>query len=61
MLLLLSVVRPSIEYSSEVWDKRQTNALESILLGGAKKFCVLEPVMRQLEWSRRHQSKLKWW
>ena len=38
-LLLLSVLRPSIEYGSEVWkcNNSQTSALESILLGGAKK------------------------
>ena len=34
-LLLLSVLRPSIEYGSEVWkcNKSQASALESILLG----------------------------
>ena len=38
-LLLLSVLRPSIEYGSEVWkcNKSQASALESILLGGSKK------------------------
>ena len=38
-LLLLSVIRPSIEYGSEVWEsyKVQTNALESVVLGGGKK------------------------
>ena len=38
-LLLLSVVRPSLEYGSEIWDcnKSQARALESIILGGAKK------------------------
>ena len=38
-LLLLSVIRPSIEYGSEVWEsnKGQTNALESAVLGGAQK------------------------
>ena len=37
-LLLLSVVRPSLEYGSEVWEgnKSQAAALESILLGGGK-------------------------
>ena len=37
-LLLLSVLRPSIEYGSEVWkcNKSQASALESLLLGGAK-------------------------
>ena len=38
-LLLLSGVRPSLEYDSEIRDcnKSQTRALESIILGGAKK------------------------
>ena len=37
-LLLLSVVRPSIEYGSAVWDcnKNQASALEAIILSGAK-------------------------
>ena len=37
--LLLSVVRPSLEYGSEIWDCNisQARALESIILGGAKK------------------------
>ena len=38
-LLFLSVIRPSIEYSGEVWEgnKSQVGALESIILGGAKR------------------------
>ena len=38
-LLLLSIIRPSIECGSEVWEgnKGQTNALESVVLGEAKK------------------------
>ena len=52
-MLLLSVIRPSIEYGSEVWEsnKSQTNALESVVLGEAKKSlgALLKPVMRQLE------------
>ena len=37
-LLLLAVVRPALEYGSEVWEanKAQSAALESIVLGGAK-------------------------
>ena len=37
-LLLLSVLRPSIEYDSEVWrcNKSQASVLESILLGEQK-------------------------
>ena len=37
-MLLLSVLRPSLEYGSEVWES-QAAFLESIMLGGAK--CVL--------------------
>ena len=52
-LLLLSVIRPSLEYGSAVWEsnKGQTNALESVVFGGAKKSlgALLKPVMRQLE------------
>ena len=37
-LLLLPVIRPSIEYGSEVWEgnKSQAGSLESIILDGAK-------------------------
>ena len=37
--MLLSVIRPSIEYGSEVWEgnKRQAGSLESIILDGAKR------------------------
>ena len=33
------LIRPSIDYGSEVWEsnKGQTNALECVALGGAKK------------------------
>ena len=36
--LLLSVIRPSIEYGGEIWEgnKGQVAALESIVLGGQK-------------------------
>ena len=39
-LLLFSVIRPSIEYGSEVWEgnKSQAGSLESIILDGAKQF-----------------------
>ena len=39
-LLLLAVVRPTLEYGSEVWEanKTQAAALESVMLGGAKRF-----------------------
>ena len=36
---LTAVIRPSLEYGSEIWDckKSQARTLESILLGGPKK------------------------
>ena len=38
-LLLISVVRPTLEYGSEVWEgnKAQAAALESVMIGGAKR------------------------
>ena len=38
-MLLLSVLRPNLEYGSEVWEdnKSQAASLESIMLGGAKR------------------------
>ena len=38
-MLLLSVLHPSLEYGSEVWEgnKSQAASLESIMLGGAPK------------------------
>ena len=72
-LLLLSVVRPSIEYDSAVWDcnKNQASALEAIVLGGAKTFLAvhLKLVTRAVRGdmgadslsSRRDRAKLKWW
>ena len=37
-LLLLAVVRPTLDYGSEVWEanKTQEAVLESVMLGGAK-------------------------
>ena len=69
-LLLLSVVRPSIEYGSAVWDcnKNQASALEAITLGGVKllgcssKTCneaVRGDILGSLS-SRRDRAKLKW-
>ena len=72
-LLLLSVVRPSLEYGSEIWDcnKSQTRALESIILGGAKKILgCSSKTCNEAVWgdmgletfkSRRDRAKLKWW
>ena len=71
-LLLLSVVRPSLEYGSEVWEgnKGQAAALESVLLGGGKRIWVLFKdmhAMRQFDLGidtllgRRDEATLKWW
>ena len=72
-LLLLSVIRPSIEYGSEDWksNKGQTNALESVVLGGAKKIlgcssktcneAVRGDMGLEMLKSRRDKAKLQWW
>ena len=72
-LLLLSIVRPSIEYGSAVWDcnKNQASALEAIILGGAKKIlgCSCKTCNEAVRGdmsldslsSRRDRAKLKWW
>ena len=68
-LLLLSVLRPSIEYSGDVWkcNKSQASALESILLGGAgcsSKTCseaVRGYMGLETLKNRRDRAKLKWW
>ena len=72
-LLLLSVIRPSIEYGGEVWEgnKSQVDALESIILGGAKRILgcsskTCNEVVRgdmgiETLKSRRDRAKLKWW
>ena len=72
-LLLLSVIRPNIEYGSEVWEsnKGQTNALESFVLGGGKKILgcsskTCNEAVRGdmgLETLKSHtdKAKLKWW
>ena len=67
---MLSVVRPSLEYGSEIWDcnKSQARALESIILGGAKKILgCSSKTCNEAVWgdmgleSRRDRAKLKWW
>ena len=72
-LLLLSVFRPSIEHGSKVWkcNKSQASALESILLGGAKRIlgcssktcneAVRGDMGLETLKSRRDKAKLKWW
>ena len=71
--MLLSVLRSSIEYGSEVWkrNKSQASALELILLGGAKKIlgcssrtcneAVRGDMGLETLKSRRDKAKLKWW
>ena len=71
--LLLSVIRPSIQYGSEVWEgnKSQAGSLESIILDGAKRILgcsskTCNEVVRvdmglDTLQSRRDRAKLKWW
>ena len=51
--MLLSVIRPSIEYGCEVWEgnKSQASSLESIILDGAKQIlgCSSKTCNEQLE------------
>ena len=72
-LLLLSVIRPSIEYGSEVWEgnKSQAGSLESIILEGAKRIlgCSSKTCNEAVRGdmgldtlqSCRDRAKLKWW
>ena len=72
-LLLLSVIRPSIEYGSEVWEgnKSQAGSLESIILNGAKRIlgCSSKTCNEAVRGdmgldtlqNRRDRAKLKWW
>ena len=71
--LLLSVIRPSMEYGSEVWEgnKSQAGSLESIILDGAKRIlgCSSKICNKAVKGdmgldtlqSRRDSAKLKWW
>ena len=73
-LVLLSVIRPSIEYGGgEVWEgnKCQVDALESTILGGAKRIlgcssktcneAVRGDMGLETLKSRSDRAKLKWW
>ena len=71
-LLLLSVVRPTLEYGSEVWEgnKAQAGSLESVLLGGAKRILGCSRTSNEAVrgdmgldtlQGRRDKAKLKWW
>ena len=69
----MSVIRPSIEYGSEIWEgnKTNSNALESIILRGAKKIlgcssktcneAVRGDMGLETLRGRRDKAKLKWW
>ena len=72
-LLLLAVVRPTLEYGSEVWEanKAQAAALESVVLGGAKRIlgCSSRTCNGAFRGDMRLESlqgladkaKVKWW
>ena len=72
-LLLISVVRPTLEYGSEVREgnKAEAAALESVMIGGAKRILGCssrtcnEAVSGDMELyslqGRRDKAKLKWW
>ena len=72
-MLLLAIVRPSPEYENEVWvcNTGQATALESIILGGAKKILGCSSRMCNAAIrgdmgidtlrSHRDKAKLKWW
>ena len=72
-MLLLSVIRPNIEYGSEMWEdnKSQAGSLESIILDGAKRIleCSSKTCNEAVRGdmgldtlqSRRDRAKLKWW
>ena len=64
-LLLISVVRPTLGYGSEVWEG---NKAQAAALGGAKRIlgCSCNEAVRgdmgldSLQ-GRRDKAKLKWW
>ena len=72
-LLLLSVVRPSLEYGSEIWDcsKSQARELDSILFREANKILgCSSKTCNEAVWgdmgsdtlkSERDRVKVKWW
>ena len=72
-LLLISVVRPTLEYGSEVWEgnKAQAAALEAVMIGGAKRIlgCSSRTCNEAVRGDMgldslqgcRDKAKLKWW
>ena len=73
LLKLVAVVRPTLEFGSEVWEanKAQAAALESVVLGGAKRIfdCSLRTCNEAVRGDmgleslqgRGDKAKLKWW
>ena len=72
-MLLLAVVRPSLDYGNQIWEcnKKQANALESILPGVLKKIlgCSSKTCNEAVRGDMgldtlkccRNKTKLKWW
>ena len=72
-LLLTSVIRPTLEYGSEVWEgnKAQAAALELVMIGGAKRIlgCSSRTCNEAVRGDMgldslqgcRVKAKLKWW
>ena len=63
---LISVVRPTLEYGSEVWEgnKAQAAALESVMIGCLSRTCnkaVRGDMGLDSLQGRRGKAKLKWW
>ena len=69
-LLLISVVRPTLEYGSEVWEGNKAQAA-AVMTGGAKRIlgCSLRTCDEAVRGDmgldslqgRRDKAKLKWW
>ena len=71
-MLLLSVLRPSLEYGSEVWEgnKSQAASLESIMLGAKRVLGCSSKTSNEAIWGdmgleflqgRRDKGNLSWW
>ena len=62
-LLLLSVVRPTLQYGNEVWEGNKTQAatLESVMLGGALQRGSKKGYGPGYLQGRRDKAKLKLW
>ena len=66
-LLLISVVRPTVEYGSEVWEgnKAQAAVFESVMIAGCSSSTCNEAVRGDMGLDslqgRRDKAKLKWY